>query len=66
MTATTLCSATIELLTTDQSIASFLSNLPTKGADQSNIDALRKRASNWKNIFDDKSETIRAKDGTGN
>lgn len=59
-------SATIELLTTDQSIASFLSNLPTKGADQSNIDALRKRASNWKNIFDDKSKTIRAKDGTGN
>ncbi|TXR49933.1 glycoside hydrolase family 92 protein [Phyllobacterium endophyticum] len=59
-------SATIELLTTDQSIASFLSSLPTRGADQSNIDALRKQASNWKNIFDGVSKTLKAKDDAGN
>jgi predicted alpha-1,2-mannosidase len=58
-------SATIEMATSDRSAAAFLAALPTKGADQGDIDGLFKRASNWTNIFDDKEKTLRAKDSEG-
>jgi putative alpha-1,2-mannosidase/outer membrane murein-binding lipoprotein Lpp len=59
-------SATVEMITSDRSAGAFLAGLPTKGADQGDIDKLFKRASNWTNIFDDDSKTLRAKDSNGN
>ncbi|MBB3238083.1 putative alpha-1,2-mannosidase [Phyllobacterium endophyticum] len=61
-------SNTIEMITTDQSIGSFLAGLPSAGGDQADITTLFNRASNWKNIFDDSADQmrLRAKDDEGN
>ncbi|MDR6633717.1 putative alpha-1,2-mannosidase [Phyllobacterium sp. 1468] len=58
-------SRTLEMVITDQSIASLLDALPTKGADKATIDDLHIRASNWKNIFDDSVHKLRPKDQSG-
>jgi predicted alpha-1,2-mannosidase len=59
-------SATIEMITSDRSAGAFLAALPTNGADRGDIDKLFGRASNWKNIFDDRDKILKAKDSAGN
>lgn len=58
-------STTLEAVTTDASIAAFLAALPSAAADKAEIDALRLRAQNWKNIFDPKTLTLRGKTADG-
>ena len=58
-------SATIEMVTSDRSAAAFLKALPTKSADQGLINDLFTRARNWTNIFDSRSNTLKAKRSDG-
>jgi predicted alpha-1,2-mannosidase len=62
-------SATIELVTTDRSIGTFLKSLPSAAADSKEISKLiggkTPRASNWINIFDDSRKKLRGKDKDG-
>ncbi|WP_207719712.1 GH92 family glycosyl hydrolase [Phyllobacterium pellucidum] len=45
-------SATVEMVTSDRSAASFLSRLPTASTDKDQISQLYARSKNWSNIFD--------------
>lgn len=58
-------SLTLEMVTMDESIANFLSSLPNKEQDASNIQLLYKRAKNWNNIFNLKTKALQAKKSNG-
>ncbi len=59
-------SNTLEMITTDGSIGAFLQALPeTAEVDQAEIQTLFKRAANWKNIFNDSTKTLGARNAAG-
>jgi putative alpha-1,2-mannosidase len=59
-------SATLEMITQDRSAAAFLKSLPTttlsaSGVTSDDIAKLYARASNWTNIFDDSTKSLKAR-----